>query len=368
MSCGHPCTGLCGEPCPEPEAACPQCFSEAYADRSICVLDSDLSVEAPTWDPTQDPIIQLGCGHVWTVDTLDGIFFMHEFYEQDHLGQWTARKPVHLGYVAELDLHPRCPTCHHPISHVKRYGCPLNYLQVIRVQRKLLREALAYIQTLETNSPPKTMGRLKEEVKKLRARDPTRRLSQRMKRQAIEEGKEGDQAQWPIMHYRQPFILILLTIARLYSIPPQALVSLCQQCKDEKLDASYKEAKYFLLQALERNPSQLDPIRPLVESLEDEELTQVLNDKNQILEIILAMQPDIGSGVGSLGGHWYQCPNNHIYTIGECGGAMETSSCPECGATIGGRNHSLTEGNRPALDFLRANGQDHLVPSNSAYW
>ena len=44
-------------------------------------------------------------------------------------------------------------------------------------------------------------------------------------------------------------------------------------------------------------------------------------------------------------GHWYKCPDGHIYAIGECGGAMQQRKCPECDATIGGRNHRLVEGN-----------------------
>lgn len=34
-------------------------------------------------------------------------------------------------------------------------------------------------------------------------------------------------------------------------------------------------------------------------------------------------------------GHWFKCPNGHLYAIGECGGAMETAKCNECGAAIG---------------------------------
>ncbi|KAJ6161005.1 hypothetical protein N7470_004401 [Penicillium chermesinum] len=34
-------------------------------------------------------------------------------------------------------------------------------------------------------------------------------------------------------------------------------------------------------------------------------------------------------------GHWYYCANGHPFTIGECGGAMEVSTCPECGAPVG---------------------------------
>ena len=44
----------------------------------------------------------------------------------------------------------------------------------------------------------------------------------------------------------------------------------------------------------------------------------------------------------------YKCPNGHIYAIGECGGAMVESKCPECGAKIGGQNHGLTSGNAVA--------------------
>jgi len=52
-------------------------------------------------------------------------------------------------------------------------------------------------------------------------------------------------------------------------------------------------------------------------------------------------------------GHWYTCPNGHVYAIGECGGAMQQSSCPECGATVGGGNHTLAPGNSGADAFLR---------------
>ena len=48
-------------------------------------------------------------------------------------------------------------------------------------------------------------------------------------------------------------------------------------------------------------------------------------------------------------GHWYKCPNGHIYAIGECGGAMEERKCPDCDATIGGTKHTLVRGNKVAL-------------------
>lgn len=69
--------------------------------------------------------------------------------------------------------------------------------------------------------------------------------------------------------------------------------------------------------------------------------------------IFQAMGKDVGTGNGGFGGHWYQCANGHVYTIGECGGAMQQSRCPECGVVVGGQSHRLAQGNSTASDFLR---------------
>lgn len=50
-------------------------------------------------------------------------------------------------------------------------------------------------------------------------------------------------------------------------------------------------------------------------------------------------------------GHWYYCENGHPFTIGECGGAMELSRCPECGSAVGGQNHLTTNGVSHAQDL-----------------
>lgn len=49
-------------------------------------------------------------------------------------------------------------------------------------------------------------------------------------------------------------------------------------------------------------------------------------------------------------GHWYKCPNGHVYVITECGGAMESRQCPDCSATIGGESHRLASGNNVATE------------------
>ncbi|KAJ3324873.1 hypothetical protein HDU76_013306 [Blyttiomyces sp. JEL0837] len=63
--------------------------------------------------------------------------------------------------------------------------------------------------------------------------------------------------------------------------------------------------------------------------------------KEEIMLVMKAMETEF-----SIQGHWYTCVNGHPYSIGECGGAMEQSQCPECGAPIGGQSHRLQAGNR----------------------
>lgn len=64
------------------------------------------------------------------------------------------------------------------------------------------------------------------------------------------------------------------------------------------------------------------------------------------LAVVQAMASDfIGKG------HWYYCQNGHPFTIGECGGAVEESLCPECGGPVGGRQHRVVDGVTRADDL-----------------
>ncbi|XP_060580714.1 NFX1-type zinc finger-containing protein 1-like [Ruditapes philippinarum] len=55
--------------------------------------------------------------------------------------------------------------------------------------------------------------------------------------------------------------------------------------------------------------------------------------------------------VGLPKGHWFKCPKNHIYAIGECGGASQRSTCPECKSDIGGMSNKLADGNKLAPEM-----------------
>ncbi|XP_020600662.1 NFX1-type zinc finger-containing protein 1-like isoform X1 [Orbicella faveolata] len=103
----------------------------------------------------------------------------------------------------------------------------------------------------------------------------------------------------------------------------------------------------------------------------DEELDKLLNNivtiRNAYPDSLNQLTPEekkkIVSVIGLSKGHWFKCPKGHIYCIGECGGAMQRSTCPKCGAVIGGANHRLEEGNELAPEM---DGASHAAWSEQA--
>jgi hypothetical protein len=79
-----------------------------------------------------------------------------------------------------------------------------------------------------------------------------------------------------------------------------------------------------------------------------ESLSKVVCSTVQITD---AERKEIVCAMGYKQGHWYKCPNGHIYIITECGGAMEASRCNECGEEIGGGGHRLLESNSVATEM-----------------
>lgn len=65
-----------------------------------------------------------------------------------------------------------------------------------------------------------------------------------------------------------------------------------------------------------------------------------LEEKNMVLQAMKLTR-----------GHWFKCPNGHVYCIGDCGGATVESICPECKERIGGGNHSLRADNALATEM-----------------
>lgn len=69
------------------------------------------------------------------------------------------------------------------------------------------------------------------------------------------------------------------------------------------------------------------------------------------LQITIEEKKMILRTMGLSAGHWYKCPNGHVYAIGDCGGAMEVSTCPDCKSKIGGESHRLKDDNAVAPEM-----------------
>ena len=66
--------------------------------------------------------------------------------------------------------------------------------------------------------------------------------------------------------------------------------------------------------------------------------------------VIAAMGAEYAAGYGR--GHWYECPNGHEYFIGNCGAAVTSGNCIECGLPVGGTGYGVLLGtNRAARNI-----------------
>ena len=93
------------------------------------------------------------------------------------------------------------------------------------------------------------------------------------------------------------------------------------------------------------------------------EFIEELSKKYNVLQLSPEERQAVVDAVGLKVGHWFKCKNGHLYCIGECGGAMEESKCPECGERIGGRRHRLADGNVHAPEM---DGSSHPAWSEQA--
>ena len=80
-----------------------------------------------------------------------------------------------------------------------------------------------------------------------------------------------------------------------------------------------------------------------------------LQELEAALETKLGISEDerieVVKAFGSSVGRWFKCPAGHIYVVTECGGVTEMGRCNECGALVGGENHSILSTNDLAAEM-----------------
>jgi len=91
---------------------------DAKSDVVDLIMQRAISDIDTTSDDVSEKLITLGCGHIFTVETLDGHCSMSEYYEIDPMtGSYLTMKAPPVKYQTP----PACPTCRGPITS-PRYG------------------------------------------------------------------------------------------------------------------------------------------------------------------------------------------------------------------------------------------------------
>eukprot|EP00172_Hildenbrandia_rubra_P001281 Plantae.Rhodophyta-Hildenbrandia_rubra.ctg18276.p1 GENE.Plantae.Rhodophyta-Hildenbrandia_rubra.ctg18276~~Plantae.Rhodophyta-Hildenbrandia_rubra.ctg18276.p1 ORF type:complete len:703 (+),score=53.24 Plantae.Rhodophyta-Hildenbrandia_rubra.ctg18276:174-2282(+) len=128
LDCSHRCPSICGEVCPSSEW-CQQCGSSDAKDSLVDLIMRRTFKEI---DIDDDPIIILGCGHAFTLETLDGHLQLQSYYTKAD-DRWIAVKPF-AEKVEETMV--TCCFCRVPLRGLKRYGRVLKNVELNRNTRK----------------------------------------------------------------------------------------------------------------------------------------------------------------------------------------------------------------------------------------
>ncbi|XP_041944382.1 NFX1-type zinc finger-containing protein 1 [Alosa sapidissima] len=369
LPCGHPCIGLCGDPCPS------KC--------RVCHRDEVSEIFFGTEDEPGARFVQLEhCKHLFEVSSMD-----------TYMAQDEDQKAGLDQLVIKLK---ECPKCRAPIRRNLRYGAHINrsLAQIEQVKEKI-------------NGNPNDIKQKQNALKTLlREQDNLRDFLQ------AEYGQVRDKLDKSILSLRElchqeNLIMFLERLGKLLKtqkermsgVPAEVFSVRLGQCL-RFLEGHGQRFSEQQVWDLERELQRLSYLAELNSRCgktslmmlgvrvneEVDALRQVLEDTRpfteadehrvkQALADLDAKLPRSGLGIddqervmivkamGLPQGHWYKCPNGHVYAIGDCGGATESRRCPDCNAVIGGANHNLTAGNEVASEM---DGARHAAWSDAA--
>ena len=374
--CGHPCVGLCGEKCPR---LCRICNKEELEE---IFFGSEDEEDARFLE-------LLDCKHVFEVSGLDKYMMMEgetsvglkscprckvPITKSLRYGNIIKMKMKDIEKVKKLLIEQRKDTSQHAVLN------DLNGKLRQMSFKKSFRQAYSHCKDIQDGVSKKVEKLLDENAYKLeRISENQVQMLQRIIT-LIENGNFTLNASKLPYDAMQNIAEIMSVASYVSKICLQNTISR-QQLFDIELElsrlsvfcttlstrhdpisskiAEAKAAQLFkYLEELRTGKkvvkSDLDNMKLVVEKIRQKLGMQILSKEEKEM-VIKAM--DLSAG------HWYKCPNGHVYAIGECGGAMQESRCPECNATIGGTNHSLAQGNAHAGDF---DGSRHAAWSEGA--
>lgn len=316
-----------------------------------------------------DPMVFLGCGHFFAISTLDGQLEMHKVYRRSSGEEFTGVLPLR---TADINEKPKCcPECRTPITNVLRYGRLLQLSGLRALERKHMMMTDAILKAVSDNlESPNASANIESALNRIECEAPMRKVFEAC-------GGLND------IEPRPPDVQLL----RCLELKGAIYSHLAETMEDNEAveaTAAYKRGIEVATKSESKRSSarlRVSLVKLMlkveldVEKIRDEatqHLRWVLDNARlfrDLYEVARELQPKVdGFGTisraeieqvvgamrirdgydygGSAASHWYECPNGHPYFIGECGGAMQTATCPECGERVGGQNHQLLLTNR----------------------
>ncbi|KYG47209.1 hypothetical protein M433DRAFT_509938 [Acidomyces richmondensis BFW] len=117
LTCGCRCPGLCGEKCPK------SIYCQTHGSDDIRDMQADLILfeSYGSINPDEDPCIFTACGHIFTLNTMDGIMDMKKYYAMDPISKKCIALLTNAEPFSSAELKT-CPECRGPLRDIARYG------------------------------------------------------------------------------------------------------------------------------------------------------------------------------------------------------------------------------------------------------
>jgi hypothetical protein len=132
LACGYRCPSICGEVCPG-VAYCQIC---AHPTIKGMVVDFILSSTFEEVDLDENPCIMPSCGHILTLESMDGHMSMSDFYTMNGEGSIVDLKNSAEPFSASG--MKSCPTCHGHLRNLNHYSCIVRRALIDEATKKFI--------------------------------------------------------------------------------------------------------------------------------------------------------------------------------------------------------------------------------------
>nr|XP_061814239.1 NFX1-type zinc finger-containing protein 1-like [Nerophis lumbriciformis] len=353
LDCGHPCIGLCGDKCP--------------SECRVCDEDKVTEIFFGTEDDPEARFIRLeDCGHIIEHESMDAYMSMDDDQQADREGQMAIKLK-------------ECPKCRTPIRKNLRYGAHVNKsLAAIEMVKKKINGDQVNVKKRSEELKLPLMSLLQEGMLF---------EAQYLEMERVLKSKQITALDIWVIENKVNFITRIQKLRKVvkdqvvdFRVMTDTFLSWVnnpfQKFTEQQLFDLQRELQRLTLWAefivLSSKAAMLrkSNIIETEKQIADEGLKKhgqfTERDQRAVTEALGVMKqkvPVTGLGISDeerkmivsamnmRSGHWYKCPNGHVYLITECGGAMEARRCPDCNATIGGQSHRLASGNAVATEM-----------------